>query len=111
MGEAALSADWSIAGGMTETPGETAKNRDSSRMMGALSVKVRQGCWRSLVDEAYEHEDAKTIKRAHRDKRSISASMVKRSRHHCGVGRRGCRSEGTVASSTDEKDEICVRKN
>jgi len=29
----------------------------------------------------------------------------------CGVGRRGCGRECAAVGSTDEKDEICVRKN
>lgn len=45
------------------------------------------------------------------NKRCINAPVGCRSGHHCGVGRRGCGREGAANSSTDEKDEICVRKN
>lgn len=58
-----------------------------------------------------EHERAKTIKRTHRDNRPISAPVVCRTTHMYGVGRRGRCCQGAVVSSTDEKDEICVRKN
>ena len=96
---------------MAETGGATANNRDSRRMMGALPVYVGQGWWRSFMDEACEHERAKTIKRTHRDERSISAPLRDGTAHPYGVGGCGPGRQGAVVSSTDEKDEICVRKN
>lgn len=63
------------------------------------------------MDEACEHERAKTIKRTHRDERSIIAPIRDGTAHPYGVGGCGPGRQGAVVSSTDEKDEICVRKN
>jgi hypothetical protein len=61
--------------------------------------------------EACKHERAKTIKRTHRDRTCITAPVWDRTLHPYGVGRCGRPRQGAVVSSTDEKDEICVRKN
>jgi hypothetical protein len=52
---------------------------------------------------AYEHELAKPIKGIHRDRRSIMAPNIYRSRRLCGVGKRRHRRKGAVNRSTDEK--------
>ena len=66
-----------------------------------------------MVDGACEHGHAKTIKRpdwgtrdAFQTPPSATGAGTK-----CGVGRRGCGRERAAVGSTDEKDEICVRKN
>ncbi len=63
------------------------------------------------MDEACEHEHAKTIRRRPRDKKCISAPIAQQTTHPDGVERRGRCCQGAVVSSTDEKDEICVRRN